>query len=229
MAQSIIPADSNGIRDKAAIVGIGETEFSWNSGRSELQLGLRGHQGRLRRCRNRAAGHRRPGALRHGIQPRDIADAVAGHQEPAALGVRLLRRGRGQRHHRPRRRRHRRRIRQLRGMLPRRQPALRYAPGPGPRAGAHHRGRAGLRRAVGLHGAGPPPSGCSSAGICTSTGLPAGISDGWPSPCGNTHRATPALCAATPSPSTITRIPGWWLTLCMSSTSARRTTGLPPW
>ena len=38
MVQTIIPADSNGIRDKAAIVGIGETEFSWNSGRSELQL-----------------------------------------------------------------------------------------------------------------------------------------------------------------------------------------------
>ena len=38
MAQTIIPADTNGIRDKAAIVGIGETEFSWNSGRSELQL-----------------------------------------------------------------------------------------------------------------------------------------------------------------------------------------------
>ena len=31
-------ADLNGIRDKAAIVGIGETEFSWDSGRSELQL-----------------------------------------------------------------------------------------------------------------------------------------------------------------------------------------------
>jgi acetyl-CoA acetyltransferase len=28
----------NNIRDKAAIIGIGETEFSWNSGRSELQL-----------------------------------------------------------------------------------------------------------------------------------------------------------------------------------------------
>ena len=35
---NIIPANTNGIRDKAAIVGIGETEFSWNSGRSELQL-----------------------------------------------------------------------------------------------------------------------------------------------------------------------------------------------
>ncbi len=34
----MIPADMNGIRDKAAIVGIGETEFSWDSGRSELQL-----------------------------------------------------------------------------------------------------------------------------------------------------------------------------------------------
>ena len=31
-------ADINGIRDKAAIVGIGETEFSFDSGRSELQL-----------------------------------------------------------------------------------------------------------------------------------------------------------------------------------------------
>ena len=31
-------ADLNGIRDRAAIVGIGETEFSWDSGRSELQL-----------------------------------------------------------------------------------------------------------------------------------------------------------------------------------------------
>ena len=38
MVQTIIPAETNGIRDKAAIVGIGETEFSWNSGRSELQL-----------------------------------------------------------------------------------------------------------------------------------------------------------------------------------------------
>ena len=38
MAGTITPADINGIRDKAAIVGIGETEFSWNSGRSELQL-----------------------------------------------------------------------------------------------------------------------------------------------------------------------------------------------
>ena len=38
MAQTIIPAETNGIRDKAAIVGIGETEFSWNSGRSEIQL-----------------------------------------------------------------------------------------------------------------------------------------------------------------------------------------------
>ncbi|MEC8857658.1 MAG: lipid-transfer protein [Chloroflexota bacterium] len=30
--------DINGIKDKAAIVGIGETEFSWDSGRSEIQL-----------------------------------------------------------------------------------------------------------------------------------------------------------------------------------------------
>ena len=38
MAETIAPADTNGIRDKAAIVGIGETEFSWDSGRSEIQL-----------------------------------------------------------------------------------------------------------------------------------------------------------------------------------------------
>jgi acetyl-CoA acetyltransferase len=38
MVHTMIPADTNGIRDKAAIVGLGETEFSWNSGRSELQL-----------------------------------------------------------------------------------------------------------------------------------------------------------------------------------------------
>ena len=38
MSENITPADLNNIRDKAAIVGIGETEFSWNSGRSELQL-----------------------------------------------------------------------------------------------------------------------------------------------------------------------------------------------
>ena len=38
MTENIAPADLNNIRDKAAIVGIGETEFSWNSGRSELQL-----------------------------------------------------------------------------------------------------------------------------------------------------------------------------------------------
>ena len=31
-------ADINGIKDKASIVGIGETEFSWSSGRSEIQL-----------------------------------------------------------------------------------------------------------------------------------------------------------------------------------------------
>ena len=38
MTENILPADLNNIRDKAAIVGIGETEFSRNSGRSELQL-----------------------------------------------------------------------------------------------------------------------------------------------------------------------------------------------
>ena len=38
MVEDITPADLNGIRDKAAIVGLGETEFSWESGRSELQL-----------------------------------------------------------------------------------------------------------------------------------------------------------------------------------------------
>ena len=38
MTENITPADLNNIRDKAAIVGIGETEFSWDSGRSELQL-----------------------------------------------------------------------------------------------------------------------------------------------------------------------------------------------
>ena len=38
MTANITPADLNNIRDKAAIVGIGETEFSWDSGRSELQL-----------------------------------------------------------------------------------------------------------------------------------------------------------------------------------------------
>ena len=32
------PPDINGIKDKAAIVGIGETEFSWDSGRSQNQL-----------------------------------------------------------------------------------------------------------------------------------------------------------------------------------------------
>lgn len=38
MTTNITAADTNGIKDKAAIVGIGETEFSWNSGRSEIQL-----------------------------------------------------------------------------------------------------------------------------------------------------------------------------------------------
>ena len=38
MVGNIVPSEANGIRDKAAIVGIGETEFSWDSGRSELQL-----------------------------------------------------------------------------------------------------------------------------------------------------------------------------------------------
>ena len=38
MADTITSADMNGIKDKAAIVGIGETEFSWESGRSEIQL-----------------------------------------------------------------------------------------------------------------------------------------------------------------------------------------------
>ena len=38
MTETITPADLNSIRDRAAIVGIGQTEFSWDSGRSELQL-----------------------------------------------------------------------------------------------------------------------------------------------------------------------------------------------
>ena len=36
MTETITPADHNAIRDRAAIVGIGQTEFSWDSGTIEI-------------------------------------------------------------------------------------------------------------------------------------------------------------------------------------------------
>ena len=60
MVQTIIPAETNGIRDKAAIVGIGETEFSWNSGRSELQLASEAIKAACDDAGIAPQGHRRP-------------------------------------------------------------------------------------------------------------------------------------------------------------------------
>ena len=53
-------------RDRCAISGIGWTDFSRSSGRSELTLATAGLAGRDRRRRPDAAGHRRHRALRHG-------------------------------------------------------------------------------------------------------------------------------------------------------------------
>ena len=79
----IAPADTNGIRDKAAIVGMGETEFSWDSGRSELQLACEA----IKAACNDA-----------GISPRDIDGLVRYEMDTnhetllvQALGIRNLR------------------------------------------------------------------------------------------------------------------------------------------
>ena len=136
MAQTIIPAGTNGIRDKAAIVGIGETEFSWNSGRSEIQL---------------AAEAIKAACDDAGIAPQDIDGLVRYEMDSnhetllvQTLGIKNLRhwesvayrRGRRQRRGRPCRRRYLRRVLQLRRVLSRRQPPFRVTlgPGQGPRA-----------------------------------------------------------------------------------------------
>ena len=105
MVDAIIPADTNGIRDKAAIVGLGETEFSWNSGRSELQLASEAIKAA---CDDAGiAPQDIDGLVRYDMESNheNAADSIVGHQKPASLGICLLRRGRGQRSDRPCRRR----------------------------------------------------------------------------------------------------------------------------
>ena len=80
-------------RDRCAIVGIGATDFSRDSGRSDLTLATAGVAGRDRRRRPDAAGHRRHRALRHGPRPpqrprrrarHDAASTTSARSDPAA-------------------------------------------------------------------------------------------------------------------------------------------------
>ena len=79
-------------RDRCAISGIGWTDFSRDSGRSELTLATQAVAGRDHRRRPDAAGHRRHRALRHG--PRAVQRP---RRRPRHDPPRLLRRRRARR------------------------------------------------------------------------------------------------------------------------------------
>jgi len=117
-------ADVNGIRDKAAIIGIGETEFSFDSGRSELQL---------------ASEAIKAACDDAGISPHDIDGLIRYEMDTnletmvvQSLGIKNLRHwesvsyggGGGQRRGGPCRCRYLCRILQLRCLLPRCQSAV---------------------------------------------------------------------------------------------------------
>ena len=108
------------------IVGIGATEFSKDSGRSELRLAVRGGARRARRRRARAGRRRRHGDVHDGHHPGDRpspadlrdrrADVLLPHPLRRRRGLRDRAAGGDGRRHRRRRRR---------GLLPRLQRALR--------------------------------------------------------------------------------------------------------
>ena len=76
----------------AAIVGIGATEFSKNSGRSELQASRRSGPGRPRRRWPAARRRQRPGHVRHGQQRRGRRRPRTRHQRADVLQPDRLRR-----------------------------------------------------------------------------------------------------------------------------------------
>ena len=80
---------------KAAIVGIGATDFSKDSGRSELRLAAEAVLGRARRRRPDARRRRRPGHVHDGHQHRDRRRARDGHRRAEVLLPDPLRRRRG--------------------------------------------------------------------------------------------------------------------------------------
>ncbi len=81
--------------DETAIVGIGQTEFSKHSGRSELQLAAEAMTRRGRRCRAHALRHRRCGHLRHGRERRAGRHPLARRMPGTATSPRRTRGGGG--------------------------------------------------------------------------------------------------------------------------------------
>ena len=74
--------------------GIGATEFSKDSGRSELRLAVEAVLGGARRRRARARGRRRHGDVHDGQQPRDRGEPLPRRRRPALLLAHPLRRRR---------------------------------------------------------------------------------------------------------------------------------------
>ena len=127
-----------------AICGIGATEFSKDSGRSELRLAGRGGRSRARRRRYRPVRGRRPGHVLGRHQPRDRGGPDPGHGRPDVLQPHPLRRRGGVRHRAPGRHGGGQRRGRRGGVLPGLQRALRSPlrhRRPGPRPGRQRRER----------------------------------------------------------------------------------------
>ena len=218
---------SRSLRNRAAIAGIGQTEFSKESGRSELQLACEAVEGGARRRRARAARRRRAGHLHHGLerggrggaQPRHpAADDV--RARPVRRRRRLRRRDAGGDGGRDRRRRRRR-------VLPRVQRALRACASAAPRHGGddaaavprHGTARTGCsRRRAGWR--------CTRAATCTSTASPTRTSAASRSSTASTRRRTPprgSTSGRSRSRTTSARA-GSSSRCCGCSTAARRAT-----
>ena len=228
MVGAMIPADTNGIRDKAAIVGIGETEFSWNSGRSELQL---------------ASESIKAACDDAGIAPQDIDGLVRYDMESnhetlliQSLGIKNLR--------------HWESVSYGGGagnavighaaaavaagfcnyVVCFRAANLRSGLrlGPGQRSGANSRRGAELCRSLGRHGAGASFRNVRPALHARVRSYQPPLRLGRCYSARARPPGTPALSGGNPSPSTITRIPVWSWTRCTCWTSARKTTALLP-
>ena len=195
---------------QTAIAGIGATEFSKESGRSELQLSVEAVRARARGRRPLGRRRRRPDDVHDGHLLRDRGGPRARHRGAALLQPDQLRRRRRLRH-RPAGRdggRHRRRRR--RGRLPRLQRAFREPVRPvlggGGDPGEHQRPRQRVVLPAWASAPRPRPSRCRPAATCTSTAPPPPTSVASRSPTAGTRppTRTPSSTASR-SPSRTTR------------------------
>ena len=128
------------LKDEAAIVGIGQTKYSKNSGVSELSLACEAVRNAIRDAGLSPVRHRRPHHLHDGHQRRDRRRARRRHGRLPPVQPHPVRRRRRDQHRAPGRDGARDGHLQVRGRLPRAERPLRPALQPG-RLGQHRHQR----------------------------------------------------------------------------------------